>query len=82
MDKIKKPHAKTRLAGSDDSNIVYCEHCDVLELNLGGLTLRLNPESLQTLSSVLNHAKVRLDRLQNVASATETAQSACVKNVH
>jgi len=83
VDSIKsKQHAKTLLAGNVDSNVVYCENCNVLEFNLGGLTLRLNPESLYALSSVLNHATVSLDRLQNVASDTGPAQPAGSEIVH
>jgi hypothetical protein len=80
--KSKKQHAKTILAGNVDSNVVYCENCNVLELNLGGLTLRLNPESLHALSSVLTNATVSLDKLQNVASDTRPAQPAGFKIVH
>ncbi len=84
MDSInpKKTHAKTLLAGNDDGNVVYCESCNVLELSLGALTLRLNPESLHSLSSVLNLAKIRLDQLQNYASAKESVQPAGGKIVH
>jgi hypothetical protein len=77
-----KLHKKTLLAGNDDCNVVYCEKCNVLELNLGGLTLRLNPESFHALSDALHHATISLDRLQNTVSYSELSQSAVIKIVH
>lgn len=84
MDSVtsKKQHVKTRLAGNDGCEVVFCQGCNTLELNLGVLTLRLNPESMHSLSSVLNQAKVRLNRLDNFAAVNESAQAVSNKIVH
>jgi hypothetical protein len=84
MDSVtsKKQHFKTRLAGNDGCEVVFCEGCNTLELNLGALTLHLNPESMYSLSSVLNQAKVRLNRLDNFAAANEPVQVVSSKIVH
>ncbi len=84
MDSVtsKKQHFKTRLAGNDDCDVVFCQDCNTLELNIGALTLRLNPESMHSLSSVLNQAKVRLNRLDNFAAVNEPVQAVSSKIVH
>jgi hypothetical protein len=77
-----KQHKKVRLSGNDDCCVVFCPECNVLELNLGASTVRINPESLHTLSSTLNHAKVRLDQLQNASSANGNIQQIRMGRAH
>jgi len=77
-----KQHKKVRLAGNDDCCVVFCSECNVLELNLGSSTLRISPESLPTLSSILNNAKLRLVQVQNEALAHENVLSVSMKRVH
>lgn len=79
---LKKQHVKTRLAGNDDCDVVFCQGCNTLELNIGALTLRLNPESMYSLSSVLNQAKVRLNRVDNFAAVNEPVHAVSSKIVH
>jgi len=76
-----KQHKKVRLSGDDDCCVVLCPECNVLELNLGASTVRISPESLHMLSSILNHAKVRLAQMQNT-SVNGNAQSVSMKSVH
>ena len=54
-----KQHKKVRLSGNNDCCVVHCSECDVLELNFGASLLRISPESLHTISSILNNANVR-----------------------
>lgn len=75
-------HKKVNLSGNDDCYVAFCPGCNVLELNLGALTLRISPESLHSLSSVLNHAKVRLARMQNSAPVNDNIQPVRMKRVH
>jgi len=77
-----KEHKKVRLSGNHDCCVVLCSECNVLELNLGASTLRISPESLHTLSSILNHAKVKLDQMQNISPLNGNAQSESMKRVH
>ena len=77
-----KQHKKVRLSGNDDCCVVFCSECNVLELNLGASTLRISPESLHTLSSILNNAKVRLAQMQNNSPLNGNAQSVRMKRVH
>jgi len=77
-----KQHKKVRLSGNDDCCIVLCPDCNILELNLGASTVRINPESLHTISSILNNAIVRLAQMQNAASVTDNVQSMSINRVH
>jgi hypothetical protein len=66
-----KRHQKVGLAGNGDCRVVFCPDCGTLEINLGTSTIRTNSESLHLLSSVLNHAKVRLAQMQETSSALD-----------
>ena len=77
-----KQHKKVRLSGNDDCCVVLCSECNVLELNFGASTLRISPESLHTISSILNNANVRLAKMHNAASVTDNVQSVSMKRVH
>lgn len=81
MDSTEE-HKKTLLSGNDDCCVVFCPGCNVLELNFGALTLRISAESLRTLSSVLNHAKVRHAQMQNTALADAAIQPVSKERVH
>ena len=77
-----KHHKKVRLSGNDDCSVVLCSECNVLELNLGASTLRISPESLHMISSILNNAKARLIQMQDSSPVIENAQSESIKRVH
>ena len=77
-----KQHKKVRLSGNNDCCVVLCSECNVLELNFGASTLRISPESLHTISSILNNANVRLAQMQNTASETDDPRSVSMKRVH
>ena len=77
-----KQHKKVRLSGNDDCCVVLCSECNILELNLGASTLRISPESLHTISSILNNATVRLAQMQNAVSINDNDQSMSMKRVH
>jgi hypothetical protein len=67
-----KQHKKVGLSGNGDCRVVICPDCGTIEINLGEHTIRTNAESLHLLSSVLNHAKVRLTQMQNKFPATRS----------
>jgi hypothetical protein len=77
-----KQHKKVRLSGNDDCCVVLCSECNILELNLGASTLRISPESLHTISSILNKANIRLAQMQNAVSINDNDQSMSMKRVH
>jgi len=69
-----KRHKKVCLSGNSDCRVAFCPDCGTLEINLGTATIRTNYESLHLLSSVLNHAKVRLAQIQNGALVNDKTQ--------
>ena len=77
-----KQHKKVRLSGNEDCSVVLCSECNVLELNLGASTVRINPESLHAISSILNNATVRLAQMQTTSPASGDAQPTGIKRVH
>ncbi|MFA6052803.1 MAG: hypothetical protein WC762_09445 [Methylobacter sp.] len=77
-----KRHKKMCLSGNGDCRVVFCPDCGTLEINLGASTIRTNSESLNILSSVLNHAKVRLAQMQDAAPANGTIQQMRLGRVH
>lgn len=54
---------KVVLAGSSGCRLIYCEACRVVELELGAVSMRLNPDVLQRLANVLMKAALKLDNL-------------------
>ncbi|MBL6986904.1 MAG: hypothetical protein ISR72_07675 [Methylobacter sp.] len=74
-------HKKSEISGNGDCRVVFCPECGVLEINCGTSTIRTNYESLIILSSVLNHAKVRLDQIQNT-TPEDNAQQISIRRVH
>ncbi|HEY8036902.1 MAG TPA: hypothetical protein VIF37_15075 [Methylobacter sp.] len=77
-----KRHKKVGLSGNGDCRVIFCPDCGTLEINLGTSTIRTNCESLHILSSVLNHAKVRLAQMQDAAPANGHAQHMGLGRVH
>ncbi|MDO9046208.1 MAG: hypothetical protein Q7U66_00550 [Methylobacter sp.] len=69
-----KQHKKVSLSNSADCRVVFCPDCGTLEINFGTSTIRTNYESLQVLSSVLNHAKVRLAKIHDASAGNNTTQ--------
>lgn len=63
MDSTKQ-HKKIKLSGSEDCNVVFCPACDILELNVGALTLRLKAADLKHLNATLMEAGARLARIK------------------
>jgi hypothetical protein len=77
-----KQHKKVRLSGNEDCSVVLCSECNVLELNFGASTVRINPESLNAISSILNNATVRLAQMQTNSPASGDDQTTGIKRVH
>lgn len=55
------PCSKTVLAGEAGCRVLYCGHCRVVEIEIGALSFRLEPESLMDLAGVLGTAAASLD---------------------
>ena len=66
---------KVELAGTQGFRVVYCQNCEVVELEIGALSLRLTPEIAQRFANVMMKASLRLERVLNSSNlATHAAQ--------
>ena len=56
----KNQHARILLAKNTAGAVAFCEGCDVVEMEIGAISLRIDAESLEALSILLKDADVRL----------------------
>ena len=57
----KNQHARLLLAKNTAGAIAFCETCDVVEMEIGAISLRVDAESLEALSLLLKDANSRLN---------------------
>ncbi len=54
---------KIELAETAGFRVIYCSNCQVVELEVGALSLRLTPEMAQHFANVLMKGSLKLERL-------------------
>lgn len=52
------------LAGADGCRIIYCEGCEVAEMELGAISVRLELSAMHNLQAVLGQAAQKLSVLK------------------
>ncbi|MDI1308672.1 MAG: hypothetical protein PSV17_04465 [Methylotenera sp.] len=52
----KNQHSRMLLSKNESGAITFCESCDVLELEIGAISLRINSLSLELLSQLMIEA--------------------------
>ncbi len=62
---------KIVLADAMGLRLIYCKDCNVVEFEIGAVTLRLCPDVVQRMANILMKASLKLDRL---TPATSEAQ--------
>jgi hypothetical protein len=72
----KNQHARLLLAKNTAGAIAFCEACDVVEMEIGAISLRIDAESLEALSLLLKDANTRLNyyRLESASAEKKQAQ--------
>lgn len=60
----KDPCTKLTLAESLGVRLVYCQACELVELELGAISIKLSPDKIQRMANLLMKASLRLDHLQ------------------
>jgi hypothetical protein len=81
----KNQHTRILLAKNTAGAIAYCEDCDVVEMEIGAISLRIDIESLEVLSVLLKDADIRLSyyRLEKASAEKMQAQKqAADLNMH
>lgn len=57
---------KIELANSCGVRLIYCQDCQVVELEIGAISIRLCPDVLQRIANVMMKASLQLDHITSV----------------
>ena len=71
----KNQHARLLLAKNTAGAIAFCEACDVVEMEIGAISLRVDAESLEALSLLLKDANSRLNYYRLESDSTDKKQA-------
>ena len=72
---INDPCEKLILAEGLGVRLIYCKNCDVIELEIGAMTLRVSPNHVQQIANVMMKASLRLDRIVNINNVPTNTQT-------
>ncbi len=72
----KNQHSRILLAKNDSGSIAFCEACDVVELEIGAVSMRIDAESLQALNGLFKDADIRLNYYRLEKASFEQSQAA------
>lgn len=72
----KNQHSRILLAKNDSGSIAFCEACDVVELEIGAVSMRIDAESLQALNGLFKDADIRLNYYRLEKASFEQGQVA------
>lgn len=62
------PCDKLILAKNLGVRLIYCKNSNVIELEIGAISLRLSPAHVQQIANAMMKASLRLDRMVNLNS--------------
>lgn len=68
------------LAGGEGCRVLYCEECNVAEVEVGALSLRLEAHAFNSLAEMMQEAAARL--AIHCANKSHSQFTTSVKNVH
>ncbi len=72
---------KITLANSMGIRLTYCADCNVVELEIGAISLRLNPDVIQQVANMMMKASLQLEHIEAVKS-NEIAQNTRLRMTH
>lgn len=61
---MKTQCSKTVLAGENGCRVIYCHHCQVAEIEIGSVSLRLKKDAFRQLRHLMGTAVDSLDVLE------------------
>ncbi|WP_020167269.1 MULTISPECIES: hypothetical protein [Methylotenera] len=76
---------KLILADSLGVRLTYCQDCNVVELEIGAISLRLNPDVIQRVANLMMKASLQLDHIEAVnrtMNSSEAGQSSRLQMTH
>jgi hypothetical protein len=67
---------RIELASGLGVKLMYCENCEVVELEIGAVSLKLSPSMIQRLANMMMKASLKLDqvsqkRAQNISPTAQ-----------
>ncbi len=68
----KEACKKIMLAESLGLRLLYCRGCEVVELELGAISIKLSPDKIQRLANLLMKASLKLDQGREALSRSES----------
>ena len=60
---------KIELANSCGVRLIYCQDCQVVELEIGAISVRLCPDVIQRIANVMMKASLQLEHIMAVSDA-------------
>lgn len=72
----KNQHSRILLAKNESGSIAFCEGCDVVELEIGAISMRIDAQSLGTLRRLFKDADTRLNYYRLEKASFEQSQTA------
>ncbi len=72
----KNHHSRILLAKNTGGCIAFCEACDVIEMEIGAISLRIDVQSLEALANLLKDADIRLSYYRLEKASMTQSQSA------
>lgn len=64
---------KLILADSLGVRLTYCPDCNVVELEIGAISLRLKPDVIQRVANIMMKASLQLDHIEAVNRAMQSS---------
>lgn len=71
----KNQHLRILLAKNESGSIAFCESCDVVELEIGAISVRIDAQSLEALSGLFKDANIRLNYYCSEKASFEQSQA-------
>jgi uncharacterized membrane-anchored protein YhcB (DUF1043 family) len=61
----QNPCTKVILAENLGLRLIYCSECEVVELEIGAISVRLSPNAIQRIANIMMKASLKLDKVKH-----------------
>ena len=65
---------KIELANGLGVRLLYCQNCQVVELEIGAISLKLSPDMVQRVANIMMKASLKLDHVSAASKAEAFTQ--------
>jgi hypothetical protein len=77
---INEPCSKIILANSLGVKLIYCQNCNVVELETGAISLRFCPDVIQQIANMMMKASLQLDHITAVSKVLNQKESSLISS--